>query len=59
MVEIIKEYILLLFNVIKGILSWEVDFTDTIRISIGELGFVFITLLIMIFLVIDAINKKE
>lgn len=59
MVEIIKELIVLNFNFIKGLLSFEIDFTDTIRISIGELAAVFVTLLIIIFLVIDAINKKE
>lgn len=58
-VEIIKNFIVIIIDCVKILFSVKIDINESISISYGELFFLGIAIILLIYLVIYAISPKK
>lgn len=59
LVDIIKNFIVIIIDCAKILLSVEIDITDSIRVTYGEIMFLGIAIILLIYLIICAIVPKK
>jgi len=59
LVDIIKNFIVIFIDCAKILLSVEIDITDSIRVTYGEIMFLGIAIILLIYFIICAIVPKK